>query len=98
LVGKTRCGLELDMVHEGVSWFAERGSPTLKIPVRVRIPRWKWRDVATSAGEPPPVIEMNLMKSEEVTAVVQAAGGRVAWADPEQAAGYDDCTYFVTKP
>ncbi|NJM69671.1 MAG: class I SAM-dependent methyltransferase [Scytonema sp. RU_4_4] len=27
--------LELDMVHEGVAWFKDKGSPTLKIPVKV---------------------------------------------------------------
>lgn len=89
--------LELDMVHEGVTWFGERGSATVKIPVRVRPPRWKWRDVGTVAVEPPPVMEMNMMPMSEVTALVESAGGQVQWADPQQTAGYDDCTYFVTK-
>jgi SAM-dependent methyltransferase len=30
--------LELDMVEEGVCWFADRGSPTLSVPVRVSAP------------------------------------------------------------
>jgi SAM-dependent methyltransferase len=30
--------LELDVVEEGLAWFGERGSPTLRLPVRVRRP------------------------------------------------------------
>jgi len=28
--------LELDMLQEGVSWFALKGSPTLRVPVKVQ--------------------------------------------------------------
>src|SRR5205807_7586880 len=31
-----RYQLELDMVQDGVGWFAQRGSPTLRVPVEVR--------------------------------------------------------------
>ena len=88
--------LELDMIHEGVTWFAERGSASLRIPVRVRAPRWKWREL-TGAAEPPAVMEMNVLPESEVTALVESAGGKVAWVDPQDTPGYDDCTYFVTK-
>jgi hypothetical protein len=91
--------LELDMVHEGVTWFAQRGSSTLRIPVRVRQPRWPRRLLPGrgNAIEPPAVMELHVIPEEEVVGLVASAGGRVAGVDRQEVPQMTDCTYFVTK-
>jgi SAM-dependent methyltransferase len=59
--------LEFDMVHEHVCWFAERGSPTCRLPVEVS---------GEPAGrEPEPVMEMHGRNPREVLAIIDDAGG-----------------------
>jgi ubiquinone/menaquinone biosynthesis C-methylase UbiE len=91
--------LELDMVHEGVTWFAHRGSSTLRIPVRVREPRWPRRLLPGRANgnEPPAVMELHVIPEAEVVELVASAGGRVAGVDRLEVPQMTDCTYFVTR-
>jgi SAM-dependent methyltransferase len=91
--------LELDMVHEGVTWFAHRGSATLRIPVRVYRSRGirGRRNGRRHAPEPAAVIEMHVIPEAEVIEVVVSAGGRVAGIDRHEVPQMTDCTYFVTK-
>jgi len=75
--------LELDMVQELVSWFAEKGSATTKAPVKVTgWPNWfrKLRTLswsASSAQEFTPELQMYAVPKEEVLALIHANGGRI---------------------
>ncbi|MCC6991445.1 MAG: methyltransferase domain-containing protein [Acidobacteria bacterium] len=75
--------LELDLVHEGVAWFAWHGSPTVRLDVgpagatataaeRPAVP-------ATPAPGPAfePVMEMHAVPREDVEALLGAAGVRL---------------------
>jgi SAM-dependent methyltransferase len=80
--------LECDLVEEGVTWFALRGSPTLRVPVTVT-------GTAAPGGPQPrsplrrrvfdrlrrapsaPVMEMHCVPRDEVLSVVHGAGARV---------------------
>ncbi len=92
--------LEIDMVHEAVTWFAGKGSATLRLPVRVRGRlqsrlRSLRRGAETADGPTP--MEMHVLPTEEVTGLVEERGGHVSWVESRQVPGYTDCTYFVTK-
>ena len=65
--------LEFDFVEEGVTWFAERGSPTLRIPVAVA----GERNVSPGSNEHLPDFGMYPIRRAEVEAVVRDAGGEV---------------------
>jgi len=75
--------LELDMVQELVSWFADKGSVTTKAPVKVAgWPNWfrklrtrPWS--ASSAQEFTPELQMYAVPKEEVLALIHANGGRI---------------------
>ncbi len=84
--------LELDMVQEGVAWFAERGSEP-------------YRAAGGAAPEPPPAnvfrsriarglrrrlvrpVEMNAVPREQVLAILDGAGARVLEVVEDDAAG-----------
>lgn len=86
--------LELDAVQELVSWFADRGSVTATMPVQVRgRPRWKRGLARAFARMFPernftPRHEMYAVPKDEVLALIDANGGKVAdiqqdfWAGP----------------
>lgn len=75
--------LELDLVHEGVAWFAWHGSPTVRLDVGPAAP------VATAVVRPAapatpapgpafePVMEMHAVPREDVEALLAAAGVRL---------------------
>jgi 2-polyprenyl-3-methyl-5-hydroxy-6-metoxy-1,4-benzoquinol methylase len=76
--------LELDLVEEGVCWFAERGSPTSRIPAVVTgsarpQPSLPARDSAAETSEQPEM-EMHCIAADEVVQIVEQAGGRVVQA------------------
>lgn len=77
--------LELDVVHEGVAWFAWHGSPTVRLDVG---PPAAASDSASPAGAPAPappgpapafepVMEMHAVPREDVEALLAAAGVRL---------------------
>jgi hypothetical protein len=71
--------LELDLVHEGVTWFAWHGSPTVRLDVG---PTATAPADAPETGAPPgaafePVMEMHAVAREEVEALLAAAGVRL---------------------
>jgi len=75
-------GLEVDLVQEGVSWFADRGSQTAAVFAKVRRP-WFGRKAADDAsGTNEPRMEMYGVPVEEMRSWIEAAGGRLLEAIP----------------
>lgn len=68
--------LEVDLVQEGVAWFAERGSTAARMPVEVSGPLPS-ASPTVEAGPASPRMEMHGVPSAEVTRWVEEAGGRV---------------------
>jgi hypothetical protein len=74
--------LELDMVQEYVRWFAEAGSRTARVRVRV--------DSALPPGTVdglPAVMEMHGIPRPEVEALIADAGGELAGVEEDDAPG-----------
>lgn len=80
--------LELDLVQEGVAWFSERGSRSIRIQVSVassvamgkalvnRAPGVQ-QLMGLRAGRPPAVMDMHCLPREDVVAAVEAGGARI---------------------
>ncbi len=87
--------LELDLVHEGVAWFAWLDSPTARVEAG-----------STASGPAPaapvlefePVMEMHAVPREDVEALLAAAGVRLLRVRQEQHCGprWDAFRYDVT--
>jgi SAM-dependent methyltransferase len=87
--------LEFDLVIEGVTWFAVRGSPTVTIPVQVVA-----RQSAVTEEDPElvPVMEMHGIPREQVEAMLRAGGlDIVTVKDADKAAGWRDYWYVAVK-
>jgi len=92
--------LELDVVHEGVAWFAWHGSPTARLDVGTD------RAVDSGAPEPAagttpafePVMEMHAVPRLEVEALLAAAGVRLLRVRAESHCGprWEAFRYDVT--
>lgn len=91
--------LELDLVQELVTWFADRGSPTVQFPVEV-VPAPATVATAEAATADPHAIEMHTVSCERVAEVVVAARGEVVHRRADGFAGpeWESTTYFVRKP
>jgi SAM-dependent methyltransferase len=87
--------LELDLVIEGVTWFADRGSPTATIPVDV-VPRGE----ANAPGTPfVPVMEIHGIPRADVEATLGAGGLQIVTVQAtDKAAGWNDYWYVAVKP
>lgn len=100
--GPGRHLLELDLVQEGVAWFADRGSPTARIPVRVQgrgVLRRMVRRLPGGGGGEEPVMEMHCVPREEVVALVAEEGATVVdTLDRDSCSGgYQSLHYLVRK-
>ncbi|HET9051576.1 MAG TPA: class I SAM-dependent methyltransferase, partial [Candidatus Dormibacteraeota bacterium] len=100
-------GLEVDLVQEGVCWFADRGSPVARRRVVV-VPARRGRPATDAtghdAGAPlgtaaggPPVFAMHPLPEGRVRAAVAAAGGRVALVAEEPGDGWRSLRYAVVR-
>ena len=88
--------LELDLVIEGVAWFADRGSPTVTIPVQV-VPRTVVREEADAPIVP--VMEMHGIPRAEVEAMLRAKRLDIVMVqETDKAAGWRDFWYVAVKP
>ena len=70
--------LELDVVHEGVAWFAWHGSPTARLDVGAASPSDAGRrEPAAASPAFEPVMEMHAVPRQDVEAILTAAGVRL---------------------
>jgi len=82
--------LELDMVQELVSWFADKGSPTTTTPVQVTgWPTWfkKLSTLWSSTKDFKPTLQMYGVSKQEVLALIHANGGRIVDVQDDFSAG-----------
>jgi SAM-dependent methyltransferase len=96
--------LEVDVVQEGVTWFAGRGSRSVHKTVLVRAAPPVRRgldsgDQSTVGAAFLPMMEMYSVPVEEVEATVVAAGGEVLHMLPDDAAGsgFEGYRYVVRR-
>ena len=101
--------LELDMVQEGVAWFAEKGSPVRRVvafvvpglasalALRDRLRRRA--PAAPAVVDDEPSMEMHPVPRAEVVELVESGGGRLLAVDASAAAGASwlGFRYCVTK-
>lgn len=84
--------LELDMVQEGLTWFAQKGSRTFRTKVDVS------KGAAPQPVKKPPVMEMYGVPKLDVLSVVEAAGGKLVLVlDDHSADPLLSYQYVVTK-
>ncbi|HUO25900.1 MAG TPA: methyltransferase domain-containing protein [Candidatus Aquilonibacter sp.] len=87
-----RYWLELDMVEEGVTWFANRGSKTYRTRV-VAVPSAK-----AGEGRIHPVMEMHGISKDEVVEIVRSAGAKIVEVrEDHSAGGWESFLYIATK-
>jgi SAM-dependent methyltransferase len=85
--------VEFDLVIEGVTWFADRGSPTTTIPVQV-VPRTE----ASGDTAIVPVMEIHGIPRANVEALLQAHGVEIVEVrETDKAAGWRDYWYVAVK-
>ncbi len=103
--------LELDLVEEGSTWFAARGSQTCRISVEVTdlsksltfadaIRRAiRRRGPAHVAPPSPPAFEMHALSRDRVETAIGAAGGELVAIEESDVsgAGWENYRYFVRK-
>jgi SAM-dependent methyltransferase len=103
-----RYQLEVDLVQESVGWFADRGSPTLRVPVvvaptspavgdgaRPAVPHAE----ATRRAALTPKMEMYVMARGDVAATIEEAGGAVLDVIPRDRCGpwFPSADYVVAR-
>jgi SAM-dependent methyltransferase len=86
--------LELDLVQEQVTWFAEKNSKTARIPVRVQ----ETEETGVEKAIFSPKMEMYGVRKDQVVSLVEEAGGRILVAEEDfYAPGWHGFRYYVTK-
>ena len=95
--------LELDMVHESVTWFRDKGSPTCRAainvePVSARLAELRLEDRPSATPAIEPVIEMHGVLREEVVSSIESRGGRVLDVKACDLADWLGFRYVATKP
>ena len=97
--------LEVDMVEEGVCWFADRGSVSLRIPVAVAPRPRRYRLFAPlrirqhdSQEVVPAPFSMHALPRDRVIAAVEEEGGQVVAVESYNPAGegWESYRYYVT--
>jgi hypothetical protein len=99
--------LELDVVQELITWFKDKGSTTLRLPIKnqhgaldkLSDAILKRPSARRAAAEPPPQMEMHCIKRDEVIDFVQHQGANVVLAQEDSFCGpaWRSFSYFVTK-
>jgi hypothetical protein len=88
--------LELDMVQEMVSWFKDKGSPTIKLPVQVEEDN---RTIATNIDMTIPIMEMHTVSKDIVLELIASNGGEIVDVKQDTSAGpsWLSFTYYAKK-
>jgi len=100
--------LELDVVQELITWFKDKGSATLRLPITNRLGSFDRLSAAilgrprgrrADAERPPPQMEMYCIEQAEVIDFVQQQGANVVAAQEDSFCGpaWRSFSYFVTK-
>lgn len=99
--------LEIDVVQELITWFKDKGSATLRLPITSRHGSFdklsaailKRPSARRPDAEPPPQMEMHCIKRDEVIDFVQQQGANVVLAQEDSFCGpaWRSFSYFVTK-
>jgi ubiquinone/menaquinone biosynthesis C-methylase UbiE len=102
--------LELDLVHDWVTWFADKGSPPAQLTACAQVPlaartralarKLRGRVAAAASGEVVvPVMEMYRVPEETIADLVVAAGGTIADRVPDCSGGEDwpGFVFYVVK-
>jgi ubiquinone/menaquinone biosynthesis C-methylase UbiE len=93
--------LALDLVQEGIGWFADRASRAASVRVRVVGEPWTQRvrqRLGALRARPEPRMEMYATPRELVAATVESAGGRVVDVQADLTVeGWSSATYYVQK-
>jgi SAM-dependent methyltransferase len=78
--------LELDVVQEGVAWFADRGSPLLELPVDVVAGEAAHESGGADEEVQAPKMEMHAIPQREVRRLLERSGATLVYETA------DDCT------
>lgn len=102
--------LEIDLVQEGVAWFADHGSRTARVPVAVAQPSFTMRAVKllrrqghgnldVSDQSAPAIMEMHAVPKERVISIVTAGGGELIGIEDFDVSGpgWESYKYFIRK-
>jgi SAM-dependent methyltransferase len=101
--------LELDLVHDYITWFTDKGSAIAQLDVRVRAPfiarcralaaRLRARRGAASRDVTVPVMEMYRVPEESIEALVSSAGGAIVDRVPDCSGGegWPGFMFYVVK-
>jgi SAM-dependent methyltransferase len=98
--------LEVDVVEEGVCWFADRGSVPLQVPVAVAPSPRRFRFFAARGAhraddEPaePTLFSMHALPRDRVIATLDDCGGRLVDIDSYNPAGdgWESYRYYVAR-
>jgi hypothetical protein len=93
--------LAFDLVQEGVGWFADRGSPSARVRLRVSGEPWTQRlrrRLRSAGATAEPVMEMYATPREVFQTTVESAGGRVVDVQADLTVeGWSSATYYVQK-
>jgi SAM-dependent methyltransferase len=102
---------EVDIVQEGVTWFADRGSRPVRIEVRVEPSAMAGTETPEASGRYPDIYDglaadtqigrfpMFGVPSADVVAIIEAGGGRAIHVEPDDRGGAEwiGYRYFVVK-
>ncbi len=87
--------LELDMVQEMVSWFKDKGSTTIKLPIQVEESDHTTPEIDLTM----PIMEMHGVSKDEVLELIASSGGEIVDIQQDFYAGpsWLSFTYCVRK-
>ncbi len=93
--------LELNLLHDGVTWFSKKGSQTLKIPVNIlRCDEKQSVRMATKGETMLPRMEMNCIPKEEMKEFIEKeCAAQFIHIAKDESAGFqwESYMYYVTK-